>query len=118
MPRTARAVAAMPPGAVAVQRWVQATGDFLATRAVELAVHHLDLGRELDLAPPAPSGLRLAHATVESLLGGALPSAWSDEAAVLVGAGRVDRMSSSAMGSDQWSSASPSSADPESGRQG
>jgi hypothetical protein len=26
---------------------------------------------------------------VESLLGGALPSAWSDEAAVLVGAGRV-----------------------------
>ena len=86
----ARAVAAMPPGAVAFQRRVLATGDFLATWAVEPAVHHLDLGRELDLAPPAPSGLRLARATVESLLGGALPSAWADEAAVLVGAGRVD----------------------------
>lgn len=84
-----RAVAGMSPGAVASQGRVLATGDFLATWAVELAVHHLDLSRELDLAPPAPSGPRLARATLESLLGGALPTAWSDEVAVLIGAGQV-----------------------------
>jgi hypothetical protein len=44
----ARAVA-MSPGAVAFQRRVLATG-LAGTWAVELAVHHLDLGRELDLA--------------------------------------------------------------------
>ena len=64
------------------------TGDFLATWAVELAVHHLDLGRELDLAPPPGTALRLARATVEALAGQPLREAWSDTDAVLVGTGR------------------------------
>ncbi|GAA1037832.1 hypothetical protein GCM10009557_52290 [Virgisporangium ochraceum] len=46
------AAARLAPGAVRFQGHVLSTGDFLATWAVELAVHHLDLGRELTLAPP------------------------------------------------------------------
>ena len=65
------ATRALVPGAVRFQGHVLATGDFLATWAVELAVHHLDLGRELDLEPPARPALRLARATVEALAGGA-----------------------------------------------
>src|ERR1700744_5388523 len=59
------ATRAIALGAVRFQGHVLTTGDFLATWAVELAVHHLDLGRELDLQPPAPPALRLARATVE-----------------------------------------------------
>ena len=51
-----RAVAHLDAGTVRFQGRLL-TGDFLATWAVELAVHHLDLGRELDLAPPAPAAL-------------------------------------------------------------
>lgn len=85
----ARAVAAARPGALAFQGRVLATGDFLATWAVELAVHHLDLTRELDLPPPAPQALLLARRTVEALAGGALPSHWPDDRAVLLGTGRA-----------------------------
>ena len=84
-----RAVARLDAGTVRFQGRVLPTGDFLATWAVELAVHHLDLNRELDLAPPVPAALNMARATVEALAGGALPASWSDEAAVLAGAGRL-----------------------------
>jgi uncharacterized protein (TIGR03083 family) len=84
-----RAVARLDAGTVRFQGRVLPTGDFLATWAVELAVHHLDLNRELDLAPPAPAALSMARATVEALAGDALPASWSDEAAVLAGAGRL-----------------------------
>jgi hypothetical protein len=67
---------------------VLATGDFLATWAVELAVHHLDLARELDLPAPDPAALRMSRDTVEALVG-ELPREWSDETAVLIGTGRV-----------------------------
>ena len=52
-----RAVAGLDAGTVRFQGRLLPTGDFLATWAVELAVHHLDLDRELDLAPPAPAAL-------------------------------------------------------------
>ncbi len=84
-----RAVSAMGPGAVEFQGHVLTAGDFLATWAVELAVHHLDLTADLDLAPPAPDALRLARETVEALAA-VLPEQWSDETAVLIGAGRVE----------------------------
>jgi hypothetical protein len=84
-----RAVTRLEAGTVRFQDHLLATGDFLATWAVELAVHHLDLGRELDLAPPDPAALRIARATVEALAGGALPASWSDETAVLAGTGRL-----------------------------
>jgi uncharacterized protein (TIGR03083 family) len=83
------AVASLAPGAVRFQDRVLTTGDFLATWAVELAVHHLDLGRELTLAAPATPALRLARATIEALAGGELPAAWPDDTVVLLGAGRV-----------------------------
>jgi uncharacterized protein (TIGR03083 family) len=84
----ARAVRAGAPGAVRFQGHVLATGDFLATWAVELAVHHLDLARELDLPAPDAAALRMSRDTVEALVG-ELPGEWSDETAVLVGTGRV-----------------------------
>jgi uncharacterized protein (TIGR03083 family) len=80
------AVGALPEGAVAFQGRAMRTGDFLATWAVELAVHHLDLGAELPLPPPGPAALALARRTVEALAGDALP--WDDETAVLIGTGR------------------------------
>jgi uncharacterized protein (TIGR03083 family) len=83
------AAARLAPGAVRFQGHVLSTGDFLATWAVELAVHHLDLGRELTLSPPAPSTLGLARATVEALAGEGAPRAWPDETVVLLGTGRV-----------------------------
>ncbi len=83
-----RAVRAAAAGSVRFQGHVLATGDFLATWAVELAVHHLDLGRELDLPDPHPGALRTARDTVQALVG-ELPAQWSDETAVLVGTGRL-----------------------------
>ncbi|MGK5681755.1 maleylpyruvate isomerase N-terminal domain-containing protein [Actinoplanes sp. URMC 104] len=83
------ATARLEPGAVRFQGHVLSSGDFLATWAVELAVHHLDLGRELTLPPPAPAALRLARSTVEALAGRAAPGSWADDTTVLLGAGRV-----------------------------
>ena len=68
------------------QGHVFAAGDFLAVWAVEHVVHQLDLRSE---APPPASALRLARATVESLVGEPLPSSWSDLDATLIGTGRV-----------------------------
>jgi hypothetical protein len=49
-------------------------------------VHQLDLRS----AVPAPgSGLRLARATIEALIGQPLPGEWTDEDAVLIGTGRA-----------------------------
>lgn len=84
----ARAVRSAPDGALAFQGRVLRTGDFLATWAVELAVHHLDLTRELDLPAPAPAALALARQTVEALAGEPLPTDWDDGQAVLLGTGR------------------------------
>jgi hypothetical protein len=54
-------------GVLAFQGVVLATGDFLATWAVELAVHQLDLAREVDVAPPTTGSLALARRTVDAL---------------------------------------------------
>jgi uncharacterized protein (TIGR03083 family) len=81
------AVGTLTEGVVAIQGHTMRTGDFLATWALELAVHHLDLGAELTLPPPAPTALTLARRTVEALAGGPLP--WDDETAVLIGTGRL-----------------------------
>ncbi|WP_232667020.1 maleylpyruvate isomerase N-terminal domain-containing protein [Pseudonocardia sp. TRM90224] len=82
-------VARMPEGSVSFQGHVLAGGDFLATWAVELAVHHLDLGRDLDVPAPTPESLALGRATVEALAGSPLPDAWTDEDCLLIGSGRT-----------------------------
>ncbi|GAA0569080.1 maleylpyruvate isomerase N-terminal domain-containing protein [Paractinoplanes ferrugineus] len=79
------ATAALAPGAVRFQGQVLPTGDFLATWAVELAVHHLDLRRP----GAAPDALRLTRQTVEALTGSAFPVSWTDETVALLGTGRV-----------------------------
>jgi uncharacterized protein (TIGR03083 family) len=83
------AVRALPSGAVRFQGHVLPTGDFLATWAVELAIHQLDLGRELTVAPPTAESLRLTRATVEALAGFPLPASWDDRTVALLGAGRI-----------------------------
>lgn len=84
----ATAVQVLAAGNLRFQGHVLGSGDFLATWAVELAVHHLDLQRELDLPPPAPAATRLARRTIESLAGRRLPADWPDETAILIGTGR------------------------------
>jgi Mycothiol maleylpyruvate isomerase N-terminal domain len=83
------AVNRMTPEPVSFQRHVLAAGDFLATWAVELAVHHLDLGRDVHFGSPTADSLALGRATVEALAGAPLPSEWSDEVCLLAGAGRT-----------------------------
>lgn len=71
------------------QGHVITSGDFFATWAVELAVHHLDLTAVLFLEPPTAASLRLARQTVHELAGGELPTTLSDLDAVLIGTGRL-----------------------------
>ncbi|WP_188943533.1 maleylpyruvate isomerase N-terminal domain-containing protein [Nakamurella endophytica] len=85
-----RAAGRATPGTVAFQGHRLGTGDLLATWAVEVAVHHLDVGRGPAVDPPAPDALALARRTVEELCGAALPASWPDARAVLLGTGRVD----------------------------
>ena len=69
----------LPDGVLAFQGGVLTTGDFLATWAVELAVHQLDLAREIDVARPAPRPLVLAGRTVDALAGtGLAVPAWAE----------------------------------------
>lgn len=83
------AAAILPEAPVPCQGMVLDSGDFLTAWAVELAVHQLDLGRDLALAPPAPDALGLARATVEHLAGERLPDMLDDVSAVLAGSGRI-----------------------------
>lgn len=84
----AQGLARVPDGQVGFQGHILTTGDFLTTWAVELAVHQLDLGLEVDVLPPDQAGLALARRTLEELLGATLPG--DDTRAVLLGTGRVE----------------------------
>lgn len=67
------AVARLDADVLTFQGGVLTTGDFFTTWAVELAVHQLDLARDLDVAPPPPAALGLARRTVEALVEAGLP---------------------------------------------
>jgi Mycothiol maleylpyruvate isomerase N-terminal domain len=71
----ADAVQRMPPGRVRFQGHVLETGDFLATWATEVAVHHLDLDLDADAPGPDPEALRLARQTAEALAGDPIEAA-------------------------------------------
>ncbi|XVV10371.1 maleylpyruvate isomerase N-terminal domain-containing protein [Actinoplanes sp. CA-131856] len=79
------AVLTFDPQAVRFQGHVLPWGDFLATWAVELAVHHL----HVTTSPPHGPALNLARRTVEALAGDPLPPSWPDETVVLLGTGRT-----------------------------
>lgn len=84
-----RAATRSPATNLDFQGHVIATGDFYATWAVELAVHHLDLGLELVTESPVAAAIRLARQTVEELAGGAFPPSISETDVILIGTGRV-----------------------------
>lgn len=78
----------MPNGAVRFQGHVLTTGDFFATWAVELAVHHLDVMVDLQVESPTAAALHLARVTVDALLDHAVPPELDDMRTVLLGTGR------------------------------
>lgn len=78
----------LAPGSLRFQGYVLTAGDFLATWAVELVIHHVDLGLELSLPEIDPGAMRLTRATLDALGGSPLPATWDDETAVLVATGR------------------------------
>lgn len=85
-----RAAQACPHEAVTTQGHVLLTADFLATLAVEAAVHYLDLTVALPAAPaPDPGSLALVRRTFDGLLGATIPAGWDDISYALKGAGRV-----------------------------
>jgi mycothiol maleylpyruvate isomerase-like protein len=84
----AGAVERMRPGRVRFQGHVLTTGDFLATWATELAVHHLDLDLDPGAPGPDPEALRLARRTAEALAGSPIDAA-DDVEATLRGWDRV-----------------------------
>ena len=66
-----------------------ATADFIATLAVEAAVHYLDLTAGLPAAPPPDAAsLALVRRVLDGLLGTPLPGDWDDRTCALKGTGR------------------------------
>ena len=98
----ARAVSQLSTPAVNFQGHVLTSGDFLATWATELAVHHLDLDLGQELPGPDPAALRLARLTADELADQPSPSDWDDEHAVLVGWGRLPSSDWPAGGVSGW----------------
>ncbi len=85
-----RAARACPYQTVTTQGHSLTTGDFIATLAVEGAVHYLDLTVGLPSAPePDPASLALVRRMLNGLLGTAMPGNWDDRTYALKGAGRV-----------------------------
>ena len=82
------AASRMVDGTVSFQGHTLRSGNFLATWAVEMAVHHLDLLGGSELPGPAAESLTLGRRTVEAVLGGSLPADWDDDACLLLGSGR------------------------------
>jgi uncharacterized protein (TIGR03083 family) len=84
-----RAARACPHGALTTQGHVLATADFIATLAVEAAVHYLDLTAGLPAAPPPDAAsLALVRRVLDGLLGTSLPGDWDDLTCALKGTGR------------------------------
>jgi Mycothiol maleylpyruvate isomerase N-terminal domain len=84
------AEAAHRDGFVRTQGHVLAVPDFIATLAVEAAVHYLDLVVDLPEAPPpADEALELTASTLDGLLGAPRPQRWDLPAYILKATGRV-----------------------------
>jgi mycothiol maleylpyruvate isomerase-like protein len=85
-----RAARACPHPAVTTQGHVLTTADFMATLAVEAAVHYLDLTVGLPSAPPPDAlSLGLVRRVLDGLLGTPMAGGWDDRTYALKGTGRV-----------------------------
>ncbi len=85
-----RAARSCPHELVTTQGHVLRTADFIATLAVEAAVHYLDLTVNLPSAPaPDPAALLLVRRVLDGLLGAPAPAGWDDGGYALKGTGRV-----------------------------
>jgi hypothetical protein len=85
-----RAARACPHRAVTTQGHVLRTVDFIATLAVEAAVHYLDLTAGLPASPPADAAsLVLVRRVLDGLLGTPMPGDWDDRTYALKGTGRT-----------------------------
>ncbi|MFJ4974728.1 maleylpyruvate isomerase N-terminal domain-containing protein [Streptomyces coeruleorubidus] len=68
---------------------VLTVGDYLSTYVLEWTLHHLDLIAHLpDAAPPPSQGLARSREMLERIVGSPFPPSFSDQDALLVGAGR------------------------------
>jgi Mycothiol maleylpyruvate isomerase N-terminal domain len=76
----------IPDHPVLFQGKSMASGDFLATWVVELAVHQLDLGQ--GAGHPATGALTFVRQMAEALADVDLPASWTDEDAALIALGR------------------------------
>lgn len=79
-----------PAAPVATQGHVLTPADFLATLAVEAAIHYLDLTLEFHgAAPPPPASLHVVRCTLDARLGSPVLADWDDITFALKGTGRV-----------------------------
>jgi hypothetical protein len=85
-----RAVALGPDAVLRTPRGTMAAREYLATRVLEVAVHHLDLRAALDLPPVnTPEAGRLTMDLLEGLLGRPRPRAMGRTRFVLAATGRL-----------------------------
>jgi uncharacterized protein (TIGR03083 family) len=85
-----RAASACPHEVLATQGHSLRTADFIATLAVESAVHYLDLTVGLRwAADPDPRALALVREVLDGLLGIPMPDGWDDRTYALKGTGRT-----------------------------
>ncbi len=89
---TVEVTAERGPGAlVATLRGPMRVDEYLATRVLEVCVHHLDVRAALDLPPAStPEAGRLTMAILEGLLGGPRPRNLGRNRFIQVATGRVD----------------------------
>ncbi|MCV7192780.1 maleylpyruvate isomerase N-terminal domain-containing protein [Mycolicibacterium brumae] len=74
---------------VSTQGQVLTAGDYLSGYVLEWTLHHLDLITHLPRAAHPPvEGLRQSRRMLETIVGTALPDAFGDEDALLIGTGR------------------------------
>jgi uncharacterized protein (TIGR03083 family) len=92
---TARAAAGTsryaPAGRFRFQQYIMAAEDILATWAVELVLHHLDLIARLpgERPGPLPEAVALTTRTLDAMLGSERPPSWDDVTYALKGTGRA-----------------------------
>jgi hypothetical protein len=90
--RSAAVVAARAPDQpIATLRGAMRTDEYLATRVLEVVVHHLDVRAAVDLPPTTtPHAGRIVMSMLEGLLGGPRPRNLGRNRFIMAATGRVE----------------------------